>query len=123
MIASHISLILYIVGALTASMLLLFFLARLVLDKIGNIRINDETGLFFVRHWGISIFAFGILLIWAGSNEAIRTPIMLMAMFEKAILAGMIIFHWKRPIGKALRPAAIIDIITCILFMLYFMGF
>jgi hypothetical protein len=122
MIASHISLILYIIGALTSSMLLLFFLARLVLDKVANIRMNDETGLFFVRHWGVMAFCMGVLLIWAGVNEAIRTPIILMAMLEKAIIAGMIIFHWGRPIGKALRPAAIIDIVSCILFVLYFLG-
>lgn len=118
MIVEYIKPILYITGAITATMLVQFLFPKWQAKKL-KFDIPTPDSLFFFTHWGLLVFAFGVLLIWAGDNEALRFPILLMASIQKASFAGLIIAQRKKAFIKPLFPAAAFDVVCVVLYAWY----
>ena len=121
MISNHIELILYITGAVTASMIVQFLIPGQFLKIFNKIELSDPAGLFFARHWGFLAATFGTLLIYAGSHAEIRTPILIAAGAEKITFVLLILLN-ARSFAKGLLLAAAFDSLCVILYLLYLAG-
>jgi hypothetical protein len=121
MIAEHISLILYVLGGATSLMLLQFLAPRSYLRIFHKLTVEEPHALFFARHWGLVIGLFGVLLIWAGHDPAIRTPIVATAALGKAALVVMILANRKSFTRGYLHVAAF-DAVCSVIFVLYLAG-
>lgn len=53
--------------------------------------------------------ACGGLLIWAGTESSIRTPVVTVVVFEKVVLVALILSQAGKPSFKKLLPAAAMD--------------
>ena len=119
MIAPYIDIILYITGALTASMIFQFLFPKLMLEKVNEVKITSDAGQLFARHWGLAVFGFGALLIYAGYKPMYREPIILAATIEKIGLVLLILADFKKPYTKKLKLAMYFDIVCITLYTLY----
>jgi len=74
-----------------------------------------------VRHWGLLITGAGVLLIFAAFNPPLRTPMMVLGVAEKILLAGSILATplRRRPIPIVI---AVIDLLIVLLYILYLIG-
>jgi hypothetical protein len=84
---SSISVICYVTGAITASSFLHFLAPQRALKLLNKIDLDDEGGLFFVRHWGLVVTMLGCLIMWAGYDPAIRVPVLVAATIGKTAFA------------------------------------
>lgn len=109
MLGPYLHIILWITGGITALMIFQFLVPKWYLKNILNVEVTEEPGRFFTGHWGVMVFCLGVLLIWAGFDEALRKPVMLMAAIEKAVLVIWVIKDRKKPYTKKMIPAAIFD--------------
>ena len=114
-----IHIILWVTGGITSLMFLQFLMPKTYLKKMLNIEMEDEAGLFFAGHWGLLAFCMGVLLIWAGFDEALRVPVMLMAGLEKAALAVWIFLNAKKAWTKKILPAAVFDTVCVLIYTSY----
>ncbi len=105
MIAAYIEPILYVTGALTASMLLQFAAPGPVLRAFNGLEVHDDVALFFARASALPIALFGVLLIWAAIDPAIRTPVMVVVAIGKAGFVGVILTRIKDFAGGYLLTA------------------
>ena len=121
-ISDHISAILYVTGAATASVMMQFFFPARMLKLLNGIEIHDEAGLLFARHWGLLAFSMGALLMYAADHPQARAAIMLFALIEKVGLATLIAWHSKRPYTRGLRLTAMFDTICSLLYAAYLSG-
>jgi hypothetical protein len=121
-ISDHISVILYVTGAITSLVVVQYFFPAKVLKLLNQIEIHDEAGLLFARHWGLLAFSLGALLIYAADHPQARAAIMLFALIEKAGLVALIAIHSKRSYTRGLRLTALFDSICCVLYASYLTG-
>ena len=95
MIQDNIGLVLYITGAITASMLLQFLTPARVL-RVGNqLEVSDPVALFFARTAGLAIGLQGALLIWAATDPALRIPVVAVVAIGKAGFIGTVLLQPK----------------------------
>jgi hypothetical protein len=109
MLASHISVVLLVIGVITALPIVQFLFPALGLKLLYKLELRDEAGLFFARHWGLLAACFGGLLVYASSHPQAREPIVLAAMLEKAGLVGTIAADWTKTHTRGMRLAAAFD--------------
>lgn len=121
-ISDHISVILYVTGIVTATMVIQFFFPARTLKLLSRIEMHDEAGLLFARHWGLLAFSLGALLIYAADHPQARAAIMLFALIEKLGLVALIVWHGKRPYTRGLRLTALFDATCSLLYAAYLTG-
>lgn len=115
MLQNYATPILYVTGAITASMVLQFLAPAFYLKQTNKITINSAEGLFFARHWGLTVALIGGLLIWAAAAPELRTPVLTIALIGKSVFVGMIVANIKG-FGKGLVLALVFDSITVLLY-------
>ena len=123
MIHENISTILYIVAAITSVVSLQFFFPRFYAEKILKIDIPKGAPTFYFAHWGILVLCLCILMVYAADIEAMRTPVILVVLLEKALLAAWVWVEIKKPYTKQLIPAAAFDTVVSVVFVAYLLGF
>ncbi|HXA47575.1 MAG TPA: hypothetical protein VNW52_08085 [Burkholderiaceae bacterium] len=121
-ISDHISIILYVTGAITSLAVLQFFFPARFLKLLNQIEIHEEAGLLFARHWGLLAFSLGALLIYAADHPQARNAIMLFVLIEKVGLVILVASHSKRPYTRGLRLTALFDTICSVLYAAYLGG-
>ncbi len=114
---SFVKIMLLVTGAITASMIFQFLAPRFVLKTLNKMQLEDEVGLFFARHWGMVVFGFGLLIIWAAYEPALRLPVLAIATFEKLCLVLMIALNWQ--VAKGMFLAMLFDIGCVVLYSIY----
>lgn len=119
MITPYIDIILYVTGSLTALMILQFLLPKLMLEKVNEVKIPSPAGQFYARHWGLTVFSVGALLVYAGYQPIYREPIILAATIEKIGLVLLLLVDFKKPYTKKLKLAMYFDIGCVTLYILY----
>lgn len=95
-------------GVITALAGLQFFAPRQVLALQG-IAVGDPAGLFFAQHWAMLVLCFGALLVLAASQPALRAPIVVAAVVEKAAFVALVLLNWNEPLLAGLKPALLLD--------------
>ena len=121
MIAAHIQLILLITGLATASALAVFLAPAVTMKMLFGQVPSDPLSLAIARHWGLLIFCFGVLLIYAAYHPEVRTPTLVLASLEKIVLAtGVLTSSLRR------RPIALVvalsDAAFAALYVMYLAG-
>jgi hypothetical protein len=119
MLAEHIAVVLWVTGAFTATPILQFVAPRQVLARMYRIELTDEAGLFFARHWGLLAAAFGGLLMFAAGHPAVRAPIVVAALVEKAGIAAAFVAARQRPFARGLRLVAAFDTACVIVYAIW----
>jgi len=122
MVTSHIGIILYVTGAITASMILQFLSPDLVVGKILKLKVEGPTADLFERHWGICIFATGLLLMYAGYDPAVRVPAVLCAGFEKAMFVVLVLANSGKGYIRNFALIIAFDTLCVVLFSIYLAG-
>jgi hypothetical protein len=122
MIGAHIELILVVTGAITAIAVLQFIAPAPVLGIIYGKAPTDEVGLAVARHWGLLVFLVGALLIYAAFHPQVRSPVMLVAVIEKAALA-LGVFGTSLRTHPAAAAIAAGDSLIALIYVLYLAGF
>jgi len=122
MITLHIEMILYVTGAITASIILQFFFPRFFLKKVAKIDLEDEAGIFYARQWGMLVFLFGALIICSAFYPEIRKPVLIAAAIEKAVLVISIFSSLRHNFARGLVGAAVFDTLCVILYGIYLTG-
>ncbi len=118
-VADHISAVLLISGVITAVPIVQFMFPASSLKHLHKMSIDDPSGLFFARHWGLVVFSIAALLVYAAGHAEARAPIMIAALIEKAGLVTMVAMHWNRPYARGLRAAALFDSACVLVYALY----
>lgn len=123
MITNNISLILYVTGIITTSMLLAFISPQLLFEKMLRVKVS-RGGLpeLLERHWGMGIFITGLLLIWAGCDPVIRNPVLACVGLNKGVFVGMMLFHYKKEYVRNMALIILFDAACVIIFATYLMG-
>jgi hypothetical protein len=121
MIAAHIQLILLITGLATASALAVFLAPVATMKMLFGQAPSDPISLAIARHWGLLIFCFGALLVYAAYHPEVRMPTLVLASLEKIVLAiGVLTSSLRR------RPTALIvalsDAAFAVLYVMYLAG-
>lgn len=89
MIGAYIKLILLVSGIATAGMIAAFLAPALVLDQLFVAAPKDAVSLAVTRHWGVLVFCFGVLLIYAAFRAQSRQAVLAVTIVEKiALVAG-----------------------------------
>ena len=121
MITNNISLILYVTGIITTSLLLLFVLPRLGMEKMFGLKVEGDVAELIVRHWGMAIFVSGLLLIYAGYDAAIRTPVLFSVALNKAAFVFLVLFNYRRYI-RNFAVTIVFDAACVVIYIIYLMG-
>ena len=119
---NYVNIMLYVTGFFTAGVILLFFAPEWAFDKILKIKLKDEVTIFVVRHWGLLIGIFGLLIICSVHNPAIRPTILIAAVIEKAVIVLMILKNFNKEFTKGLRGVLFFDTTCVVLYLLYLTG-
>ncbi len=122
MLASKIAFVLLVTGIVTALPLLQFVAPGPALRLLYKLDLRDEAALLFARHWGLLAATMGGLLIYAAGHPAVRAPIVLAAMLEKAGLVGCISAGWNQPHTRGLRLVFAFDLACVALYGAWFLG-
>jgi hypothetical protein len=115
MLNRHIGRILLVTGIVTMLPGLQFLAPTLALQAQG-MQTGDNTGIFFARHWGLLVFLFGALLVYAARHEAARRPIMFAAAVEKFGLVVMVALAWSDPALAGMHVPAVFDGLCVLLY-------
>ncbi len=108
--------VLVITGAVT--MLAGFqFVAPTLFLKGAGLAVEDPTGLFFARHWGLLCFCIGALLVYAARHAGLRWPIVMAACAEKIGIVFMLVMNWSEPALDGLHPVAFLDGVCILLYL------
>ncbi|MBX7057871.1 MAG: hypothetical protein K1X75_07375 [Leptospirales bacterium] len=121
MITDHISIILYVTGAITASALLQFLAPRPYLRILNRIEVGGSAELFFSAHWGLVATTFGLLLLYAAGHAEVRGPIVFAAMAEKLAFASLIWLNVRGP-TRGLVLTGVFDSVCVLLYGSYLLG-
>lgn len=81
----------------------------------------EPATMFFVRHWGVLIFAVGALVVYCAYAPATRFPVLVAASVEKAAIVLMVFFG---PLKRtpAMTAIAAMDGLFTILYVAYLVG-
>jgi len=80
-----------------------------------------SSAVFFVRHWGVLIFAVAALIVYSAYAPATRTPILVAAAIEK-IAMGLLVFFGPVKRTGPMTAIAILDGTFAILYVVYLAG-
>jgi hypothetical protein len=122
MITGNITLILYVTGIITCSMLLLFIAPKFVMQNLLRLKADEGLAGLIERHWGMGIFVTGLLLIWAGYDPALRTPVIACVALNKATFVGMMLANYKKGYMNNFSLIMAFDTACVFAFVLYLLG-
>jgi len=121
-ISRHIKPILIVTGLITASLIIAFFAPAIVLGQWFVDAPADAVSLAVTRHWGLLVFCFGALLVWAAYRPEIRKPVLIFTIVEKvALVLGILLL--PLPLKSGAYVAAGTDAILSTIYLLYLAGF
>ena len=86
MIGRYMKVILLVTGIVTATMIEAFFAPGLVLAQLFVEPPTDAVSLAVTRHWGVLVFCFGVLLLYAAYRRDTRKPVLIVTILEKSYL-------------------------------------
>ncbi len=118
MLAKQIKPILIVTGVITLLPLLQFLAPQLYLT-MNKVTVTEPAGLFFLRHWGVAIFCFGVLLIQAARDPAIRKSVMLAALVSKSAIVYLLLREWGNPAFEGMRAMLAFDALCVLLYAAY----
>ena len=122
MIGRYMKVILLVTGIATATMIAAFFAPGLVLAQLFVDPPTDAVSLAVTRHWGVLVFCFGVLLIYAAYRRDTRKPVLIVIILEKIILvAGLLLLPLELQSGAYVVAAS--DATFSLLYILYLAGF
>lgn len=122
MITENFTIILYITGIITSSLVGAVIAPRLVIEKIMHLKVGTGFDEILARHWAGTAFITGLLLIWAGYDPAIRIPVVTCVGLDKAIFVGMLFLNYKKDYVRRLALVCAFDTACVIVYLLYLMG-
>jgi hypothetical protein len=106
-------------GAVTAAGgLAALVLPHPFLRLVFSVKYADASTLFFVRHWGVLIFAIGALIVAGTYSPAVRAPVLAAASMEK-LAAFLLIFFGPAKRTMAMTAIAIADGVFAVLYVAY----
>jgi len=122
MLASSIGWILVASGIITAGAgLAAFLFPRLFLRFALGVESPIGSLLFFVRHWGVLIFAVAALIVYSAFAPAVRAPVLAAATIEKFAI-GLLTFFGPVKRTTAMTAIAVGDGAFAILYVAYLAG-
>ena len=121
MIGAYIKPILLVSGIATAGMIAAFLAPALVLDQLFVAAPKDAVSLAVTRHWGVLVFCFGVLLIYAAFRAQSRQAVLAVTIVEKiALVAGLLLLPLELHSGAYVVAAS--DATFSLLYILYLAG-
>ncbi|MDX2002824.1 MAG: hypothetical protein SFW35_10355 [Chitinophagales bacterium] len=123
MITAHIQWILIVTGSITGLMLLQFLFPQFYAKKVLRIKLNNEASRFYFAHWGVVVFSIAVLLVWSAWVPEMCKPVVIAALLEKAVLAVWILKDFRKTYARRIIAGAVFDTFTCIIYILYLLGF
>jgi len=122
MLTSSIGWILVVSGVITAGGGLAALLLPHLFLRLGfGVENPSSSSLFFVRHWGVLIFAVAALIVYSAYAPTTRTPILIAAAAEKFAM-GLLVFFGPVKRTGAMTAIAIVDGTFAILYVVYLAG-
>lgn len=122
MIASGIGWLLVASGLLTGAVgVAALLLPRPFLQFGFGVENSDASVVFFARHWGVLILAFGALIAFAAYDATVRVPILAAAAVEKLAI-GLFIFGGPMKRTRAMTALAFGDGLFAALYIAYLVG-
>lgn len=122
MIGDNIEIVLLISGLLTASMIIQYIAPQYALNSFFAKEVKDPYTLFLASSSGMPIAMIGLLMIWASADEAIRLPVVIVAVLGKIGFLIKILFN-RAETGSGYNLTIGVDGITVSLLLLYIAGF
>lgn len=123
MITDNIGVILIVTGAITAGVLLQYLAPQFFLRASVGETPQDALGMFYARAWGVAVFAYGALLIYAGLQPEGRDAIVAAATVGKAGFVLLILTHWSsQAFARRLAPVIVFDTLCVALYLVYLFG-
>src|SRR5215470_1155281 len=109
MLASSIGWILVTSGIITpAAGLAALLFPNLFLQLGFQVKSPASSTVFFVRHWGVLIFAVATLIVYSAYSPAVRVPVLATAAIEKFAI-GLLIFFGPMQRTTAMTAIALGD--------------
>ena len=122
MLASSIGWILVASGLITAGGGLAALLSPHLFLRLGfGVESPTSSAVFFVRHWGVLIFAVAGLIVYSAYATATRVPVLVAATVEKFAM-GLAVFFGPVKRTTAMTAIAIIDGAFAVLYVVYLAG-
>ena len=122
MLASSIGWILVASGIITGGAgLAAFLVPRLFVRLVCGVESPTDSLLFFVRHWGVLIFAVGALIVYSACAPTVRAPVLVAAAIEKVAI-GFLTFFGPMKRTTAMTAIAVADGAFAILYVAYLAG-
>ena len=119
----HIETILWVTGLFTASVGLMALAPTLGLRIMFKEERPSPLLVFVFRHWAVVVASLGALLILAANQPELRTPVIIAAGIEKAILVLMVLSNLRSTdFAKWALPAAIVDTVCVAMYVMYLLG-
>jgi hypothetical protein len=119
---SSIGLILIISGFATAAGGLVALLFPRLFSRLEfGIQSPENLTEFFIRHWGILIVSFGVLIAYGASDPAVRIPVLVAAAVEKFAL-GLLVFFGPVKRTAMMTAMATMDGVFAALYVAYLAG-
>jgi hypothetical protein len=121
MLTNQIESILLITGLATAGAIVLSFAPVRLSKAIFGRPPADALGILIVRHWGLLIALVGALIVYSAYHAEARTPILIVAIAEKAAFAlGVSLSPFRR--RPAVLVMALADAGMSAVYLLYLSG-
>ena len=122
MLASSIGWILVASGIITAGAGLAALLFPRLFLRLGfGVESLITPLVFFVRHWGVLIFAIGALIVYSAYHPTVRAPVLAAAAIEKLAI-GFLTFFGPMKRTTATIAIAVGDGAFAILYVAYLAG-
>jgi hypothetical protein len=122
MLASSIGLILVASGIITAGGGFAALLFPHLFLRLGfGVESPTSSSVFFVRHWGVLIFAVAALIVYGAYVPTVRAPVLAAAAIEKFAM-GLLTFFGPMKRTSAMTAVAIVDSTFAILYVVYLVG-
>src|SRR5215469_11274569 len=118
MLASSLGWILVASGIITAVAGLAALLFPHLFLRVGFGVESNNPFVFFVRHWGVLIFAVGALIVYSAYAPTVRAPVLVAAAIEKFAI-GLLTFFGSMKRTTAMTAIAIGDGAFAILYVAY----
>ncbi len=119
---SYTTLMLYITGIYTATAIFYFFAPRTALLKLNKVDTRSSITLFIVRHWGLLVFCFAVMIMYSAHHPEVRNLVLTVAVVEKAVIVGMTFRKIGTDTGKGFLAIAVVDAICVVLYLLCLFG-
>jgi hypothetical protein len=120
MLVSHIEIVLYVTGAITAVSLVQCLAPRASLRAFA-LEVSDETTLFFARSAGLAVGLLGALIVWAGAAPPLRTPVVTAALTGKAVFVATLL-SMRRGFRRRFIGPILFDTTCVLLYAAYLLG-